>query len=42
VVHTLAYASGWALAWWGLVLYWLAGLLYLKQFSALMREVRSA
>jgi cardiolipin synthase len=41
-VDTFAYASGWALAWWGLVLYWLAGLLYLKQFFALMREVESA
>jgi len=41
-VDTFAYASGWALAWWGLVLYWLAGLLYLKQFSARMREVESA
>jgi cardiolipin synthase len=41
-VDTFAYASGWALAWWGLVLYWLVGLLYLKQFFALMREVESA
>jgi len=28
---TVAYASGWALAWWGLVLYWAAGVLYLIQ-----------
>ncbi len=41
-LDTFAYASGWALAWWGLVLYWLAGLLYLKQFFAVMREARSA
>ena len=38
VVHTLAYSSGWALAWWGLVLYRLAGVLYLRQFSSVMRE----
>jgi cardiolipin synthase len=41
-LDTIAYSSGWALAWWGLVLYWLAGLLYVKQFFALLREVRSA
>lgn len=36
--HTLIYASGWALAWWGLVCYWLAGLLYLRQFGGLLNE----
>jgi cardiolipin synthase len=41
-LDTFAYASGWALGWWGLILYWLAGLLYLRQFFARMREVRSA
>jgi cardiolipin synthase (CMP-forming) len=41
-VHTYAYANGWALAWWGLVLYWLAGLLYLRQFFGVVREHRTA
>ncbi|GAB3651462.1 CDP-alcohol phosphatidyltransferase family protein [Glycomyces tarimensis] len=29
---------GWALAWWGLCLYWLAAFVYLWQASALVRE----
>lgn len=29
---------GWALAWWGLVLYWLAGVLYLVQVARLVRH----
>ncbi|MDT4988429.1 MAG: hypothetical protein QOI74_2523 [Micromonosporaceae bacterium] len=33
---------GWALAWWGLVLYWVAGVLYLMQFVAVVRAVRRA
>jgi cardiolipin synthase (CMP-forming) len=41
-VHAWAYANGWALAWWGLVLYWLAGLLYLRQFAGVVREHRTA
>lgn len=41
VLHDLAYSSGWALAWWGLVLYWLAGLLYLRQFAGVRRERRA-
>jgi cardiolipin synthase len=41
-VNAIAYASGWALAWWGLGLYWLAGLLYLRQFFAVMREHRQS
>lgn len=28
---------GWALAWWGLVLYWAAGVLYLAQAARLLR-----
>jgi cardiolipin synthase len=40
VTHTLAYSSGWALAWWGLGLYWLAGILYLKQFFDVLAEHR--
>ncbi len=31
VTNAVAHAAGWGLAWWGLGLYWLAGLLYLKQ-----------
>jgi cardiolipin synthase len=38
---TAWYASGWALAWWGLVLYWIAGLFYLIQARSLLRA-RSA
>ncbi|WP_020524347.1 CDP-alcohol phosphatidyltransferase family protein [Catelliglobosispora koreensis] len=37
-LHTLSYASGWALALWGLALYWIAGFLYLQQFATVMRE----
>ncbi|WP_030156157.1 CDP-alcohol phosphatidyltransferase family protein [Glycomyces sp. NRRL B-16210] len=29
---------GWALAWWGLGLYWLAALVYLRQAAGLLRE----
>lgn len=39
---TAATAVGWALAWWGLVLYWLAGLLYVRQTAALVRAVRGS
>jgi cardiolipin synthase len=34
-------AIGWGLAWWGLGLYWLAGLLYLRQGAGLVRVARS-
>lgn len=37
-LHTFAYASGWGLAWWGLILYWLAAVLYLRQISATLRS----
>lgn len=33
-------AIGWALAWWGLVLYWLAGGLYVGQIARLVRHDR--
>ena len=33
----VAGAIGWALAWWGLVLYWIAGILYVMQTRALIR-----
>jgi cardiolipin synthase (CMP-forming) len=36
--HTVAGAIGWGLAWWGLVLYWIAGLLYLRQTAQVARS----
>lgn len=35
-----AYPVGWALAWWGLALYWAAAVLYLKQVADLVRADR--
>ncbi|WP_431729654.1 CDP-alcohol phosphatidyltransferase family protein [Verrucosispora sp. TAA-831] len=35
----VAGAMGWALAWWGLVLYWVAGALYVVQARQLVRTV---
>ncbi len=32
-----AHPVGWGLAWWGLVLYWAAGILYLVQVAGLVR-----
>lgn len=37
---TIAGAIGWGLAWWGLVLYWAAGVFYLIQASRLIRATR--
>jgi cardiolipin synthase len=37
-----AHASGWALAWWGIVLYWVAGLFYVVQVAGLVRAARRA
>ena len=37
---TAAVAIGWGLAWWGLVLYWVAGALYVVQATRLIRESR--
>lgn len=34
---TVVHSSGWALAWWGLGLYWVAGVLYLVQAAGLVR-----
>jgi cardiolipin synthase len=34
--------SGWALAWWGLVTYWIAGGLYLAQIAHIVRAGRRA
>jgi cardiolipin synthase len=33
----VAYACGWALAWWGLVLYWIAAGFYLYQLAGVVR-----
>jgi cardiolipin synthase len=38
---TVAGAAGWGLAWWGLVLYWAAGVLYVTQAARLVRAVRA-
>jgi cardiolipin synthase len=38
----IAGASGWALAWWGLGLYWVAGGLYLAQIGAVIRAAKRA
>jgi cardiolipin synthase len=36
------YAVGWALAWWGLVLYWVAAAFYVIQISGALRESRES
>jgi cardiolipin synthase len=41
VTATAVTASGWALAWWGLTLYWAAGVLYLVQVVGLVRRASS-
>jgi cardiolipin synthase len=38
----VASPMGWALAWWGLGLYWAAGVLYLAQIGAVVRAARRA
>jgi len=38
---TVTHSSGWALAWWGLGLYWVAGALYVVQAARLLRATRS-
>jgi cardiolipin synthase len=40
--HVWAYPCGWALAWWGLVLYWVAAVFYLVQTAGVIREAREA
>ena len=32
---------GWGLAWWGLVLYWIAGAMYAVQAARLVRAART-
>jgi cardiolipin synthase len=39
--EAFAYTSGWALAWWGLVLYWIAAGFYVVQIAQLLRAVRT-
>jgi cardiolipin synthase len=39
--HWWAYPLGWALAWWGLVLYWVAAVFYVVQAAGAVREVRA-
>ena len=38
IVATLARNFGWAFAWWGIGLYWWAGVLYAWQVRTLLRE----
>jgi cardiolipin synthase len=42
VVATLAQVFGWAFAWWGIGLYWWAGLLYAWQVRKLLADDRRA
>ncbi|GAA1851491.1 CDP-alcohol phosphatidyltransferase family protein [Asanoa iriomotensis] len=39
-IATGAAAVGWGLAWWGIVLYWLAGFLYVGQAARVIRAGR--
>nr|WP_231921362.1 CDP-alcohol phosphatidyltransferase family protein [Micromonospora auratinigra] len=38
---TVAGAIGWGLAWWGLVLYWVAGAMYVVQAYRLVKAMRA-
>ncbi|MFX0539543.1 CDP-alcohol phosphatidyltransferase family protein [Ornithinimicrobium sp. Y1847] len=38
---TLALVTGWALAWWGTVLYWATGLIYAWQVRHMLRQARA-
>jgi cardiolipin synthase len=40
-IATAAAAIGWGLAWWGLVLYWVAGGMYVVQANRLVRVMRA-
>lgn len=40
-IATVTAAIGWGLAWWGLVLYWVAGAMYVVQASRLVRAMRA-
>jgi cardiolipin synthase len=39
-VAGVAYALGWSLSWWGLVLYWIAALMYVAQVVGAVRSAR--
>ncbi|GGK76123.1 CDP-diacylglycerol--glycerol-3-phosphate 3-phosphatidyltransferase [Ornithinimicrobium pekingense] len=39
--QTAALATGWALAWWGTVLYWVTGFVYLWQVRAMVGQRRA-
>jgi cardiolipin synthase (CMP-forming) len=41
-VASVAHAAGWALAWWGLILYWVAGGLYVLQARSVVRAMGPA
>ena len=38
--HGWSYPVGWSLAWWGLVLYWIAALIYVAQVVGVVRAPR--
>ncbi|MFJ8579702.1 CDP-alcohol phosphatidyltransferase family protein [Micromonospora sp. NPDC093277] len=40
-IATVTAAIGWGLAWWGLVLYWVAGAMYVVQAGRLVRAMRA-
>jgi cardiolipin synthase len=40
-VSTFFHATGWGLAWWGVVLYWIAGLFYVIQAAGAVRAARA-
>jgi cardiolipin synthase (CMP-forming) len=40
-IATGAAAVGWGLAWWGIVLYWIAGFLYVGQAARVIRAGRT-
>jgi cardiolipin synthase (CMP-forming) len=39
---TFWYAAGWGFAWWGIVLYWIAGAFYVYQVAGVVRAARRA
>jgi cardiolipin synthase len=39
---TFFHACGWGLAWWGIVLYWIAGLFYVIQAASVVRAGRGS
>ena len=42
VVATAALTSGWAFAWWGTALYWVAGVMYAVQTRDVVRAAKAA